>query len=168
MKSRSLNFITSVSPGPASINGRAKIMMTVLFLMYQWIALVGSSSVLQNIICSSNYLFPFHLVALHPWGKGWYSHFAPHFLLLILIMCREHRTKKQTDSSINNCKFTNSLLPFDWKFSDLDLHLCYNHHCFLLKQMLNDNSVLIHSSNYCRIPNLYRWHLVPLLMTKYP
>jgi len=23
--------------------------------------------------------------------------------------------------------------------------------------MLNDNSVLIHSSNYCRIPNLYRW-----------
>ena len=111
MKSRSLNFITSVSPGPASINGRAKIMMTVLFLMYQWIALVGSSSVLQNIICSSNYLFPFHLVALHPWGKGWYSHFAPHFLLLILIMCREHRTKKQTDSSIN-CKYTNSLLPF--------------------------------------------------------
>jgi len=23
--------------------------------------------------------------------------------------------------------------------------------------MLNDNSVLIHSRNYCRLPNHYRW-----------
>ena len=62
MKSHSLNFITSaiVLDLPPSM-AQQRSSMTVLFLMYQWVELVGSSSVLQTIICSSNHPFPFYI-----------------------------------------------------------------------------------------------------------